>query len=464
MKRALMVLLTLALVLSLFGCTQKETPEPTQQPATQQPTPEPAPEQTQQPDTGVPAATEAPQPAAEEWDFTVQVERTEQEYTADDGTVIATAVYEQAVLKLESASGEVFTGSEPERGVTAEQLAVCRTFNDATAIHGLWDIDIGEEGRAIYEFRKETGGEMVPVGDEVTVVEVNRRGNLLSVLMGEYAYLGGAHPDYGMFAWNYDLNNGAFVDLTSLTDRPEELKTTVVYEIASQIDASDLREGFYQDWFEKLLEKENFEAYFGVESMTVWFQEYDLGPHAIGVPSFEIPYGSISRFLNAYGEQLLALPVEARVIGDFHEAQSLWSWLEAGAPVDYADKRVEDGIWYFRVDDPNVRTMADVGTMLSRLVDESFVEEQLAGNGVLREFDGVLYAASVGRGDDLSIASVDYEAQMSGAGGKVVVTIHRQDYDDAAGGWVLTGESDVHEFPFTLRDSHAVFSMMEPIY
>ena len=36
--------------------------------------------------------------------------------------------------------------------------------------------------------------------------------------------------------------------------------------------------------------------------------------------------------------------------------------------------------------------------------------------------------------------------------------------DDAAGGWVLTGESDVHEFPFTLRDSHAVFSMMEPIY
>ena len=63
------------------------------------------------------------------------------------------------------------------------------------------------------------GSEMVPVGDEVTVVEVNRRGNLLSVLMGEYAYLGGAHPDYGMFAWNYDLNNGAFVDLTSLTDR-----------------------------------------------------------------------------------------------------------------------------------------------------------------------------------------------------------------------------------------------------
>ena len=460
MKRALMVLLTLAMVLSLFGCAKQPTPEPTQQPATQQPTPEP----TRQPATEAPAATDAPAPAVEEWDYTVQVERTEQEYTADDGTVIASEVTERAVLKLMSAGGEVFTGSEPERGVTAGQLAVCRTFNDAAAINGLWDIDIEEEGRGIYEYRKESGSEMVPVGDEVTVLEVNRSGNLLSVLMGEYAYLGGAHPDHGLFAWNYDLKSGAFVDLTSLTDRPAELKETVVYEIASQIDASDLREGFYPDWFERLLEKENFEVYFGAESMTVWFQEYDLGPRTIGVPSFEIPYGSVSRFLNAYGEQLLALPVEARVIGDFHEAQSLWSWLEAGAPIDYADNREEDGIWYFRVDDPDVRTLADVGTMLSRFVEESFVEEQLAGSGVLREFDGVLYAAAMGRGDDLTIASVDYEAQMSGAGGKVVVTIHRQDYDDAAGGWVLTGESDVHEFPFTLRDGHAVFSTMEPIY
>ena len=198
--------------------------------------------------------------------------------------------------------------------------------------------------------------------------------------------------------------------------------------------------------------------------MTVFFQEYDIAPHAVGVPVFEIPYSSISRFLNAYGEQLLDLPLEAKVIGDFHEAQRLWSWLEAGAPVDYSDSRTEGDIWYFRVDDPDVRTLADVKAMLSGYVDESFVEEQLAGNGVLREFDGVLYAASVGRGDDLSIASVDYAAQLSGEGGKVIVTIHRQDYDDASGDWMPTGETDVHEFPFTLRAGHAVFSTMENIY
>ena len=184
----------------------------------------------------------------------------------------------------------------------------------------------------------------------------------------------------------------------------------------------------------------------------------------MGVPIFEIPYGSISRYLNGYGEQLLDLPMEAKVIGNFHEAQSRWSWLEAGAPVDWNDSRTEYNIQFSRVDDPNVHTLADVKEMLSRYVDESFVEEQLAGDGVLREFDGVLYAAAVGRGDDISIASVDFDAQLSGEGGKVIVTIHRQDYDDAAGDWVLTGETDVWEFPFTLRSGHAVFSTMYSIY
>ena len=463
MKRIIAVLLALLLMAGLFGCSKQE---PTQQPTpqqTQEPTPQPTQEPTAEP-TQQPTQEPTPEPAVEEWDFTVQVERSEQEYQAEDGTVIARESVERPVLRLVNARGEVFTDSEPGRGVTAQQLAVCEAFNDAAAAIGVWDIDIEEEGRTIYEMRKEAGDEMPPVGREITVSEISRNGSLLSVLEGDYAYLGGAHPDYGLRAWNFDLSSGTFVGLMTLTDRPEELRKTIAYEVDAQIFASEIREGYYDDWYDRLLAKEDFEVFFGAESMTVFFQEYDLAPHAVGVPMFEIPYGSISRFLNGYGEQLLALPAEVKAVGDFHEAQSLWTWLESGAPVDWNDSRIEDNIWYFRVDDPDVCTLADVKAMLSKYVDESFVEEQLAGNGVLREFDGVLYAADVGRGDDITIASVDYDAQLSGESGKVIVTIHRQDYDDAAGDWVLTGETDVLEFPFTLRGGHAVFSTMQSIY
>ena len=469
MKRFISFCLALLLVLGLFGCSkqnQQPTPLPTQQPAqepTRQPAPEPTPEPTQEP-APEPTPEPTPVPANEEWDFTVQVERSEQEFKAEDDTVIATEAIERPMLRLVNTGGEVFSGSEPGRGVTAQQLAVCEAFNDAASAIGVWDIDMEEEGRSIYEMRKETGDEMPPVGREITVSEINRIGGLLSVLEGDYAYLGGAHPDYGLSAWNFDLNNGIFIDLMSLTDRPEELRETIVYEVASQIFASEYREGFYDNWYDILLEKESFEVYFSPEDLTVFFQEYDIAPHAVGVPIFEIPYSSISRFLNSYGDELLALPAETKAIGDFHEAQSLWSWLEAGAPVDYHDARTEGDVWYCRVDDPNVSTLADVKKMLSRYVDESFVEEQFTGDCVLREFDGVLYAASVGRGDDLTIASVDYDAQLSGETGKVIVTIHRQDYDDDSGDWMLTGETDVWEFPFTLQNGHAVFSTMKSIY
>ena len=459
MKRIIAVLLALLLALSLFGCSkqdqpQQPSPQPTQQATqepTQQPTQEPSPEPTAE-------------PADEAWDFTVQIERSEQSYTAEDGTVIATEAVERPVLRLMNASGEIFSGSEPGRGVTAQQLAACDAFNDAASAVGVWDIDIEEEGRTIYEMRKESGDKMPPVGREITVSQIERTGGLLSILEGDYAYLGGAHPDYGLRAWNFDLSSGKFVDLMALTDRPEELRKTIVYEAGSQIFASEYRDGFYGNWFDILMEKESFEVFFGSENMTVFFQEYDIAPHAVGVPMFEIPYSLISRFLNSYGDQLLDLPVETTVIGDFHEAQDLWSWLDAGAPVDFSDTRTEGDFWYCRVNDPNVHTLADVKEMLSKYVDASFVEEQFTERCVLREFDGVLYAASVGRGDDLSIASVDYDAQLSGETGKVIVTIHRQDYDDTLGDWVLTGESDVLEFPFTLKNGHAVFTTMKYIY
>ena len=471
MKKTIALFLALLLVVGLFGCSkqdqpQQPTPQPTQQAKqepTQQQTLEPTQEPTQEP-TAEPTQEPTPEPADEEWDFTVQVERSEQEFKAEDGTVIAMEAIERPVLRLVNASGEIYSGSEPGRGVTAQQLAVCQAFNDATSTIGVWDIDIEEEGRTIYDIRKEAGEEMPPVGREITVSQINRIGGLLSVLEGDYAYLGGAHPDYGLHAWNIDLNSGMFVDLLTLTDRPEELRETIAYEVASQISMSEYREGFYDNWFDILLDKEDFEVFFSSENMTVFFQEYDIAPHAVGVPIFDIPYSSISRFLNSYGDNLLVLSAETKVIGDFHEAQSLWSWLEAGAPVDYNDSRTEDYIQYCRVDDPNVSTLNDVKKMLSKYVDESFVEEQFTEYCVLREFDGVLYAASVGRGDDITIASVDYDAQLSGETGKVIVTIHRQDYDDASGDWVLTGETDVLEFPFTLQNGHAVFSTMQSIY
>ena len=489
MKKVFVILSALLLTLSLCGCTQlgeflihvgtaieagagettaavPETEETTETEAastTEAVTTETTAAVTAAaPDNGEPAQTT--EAADEEWHYTVQVVRTEHKYKADDGTVIATKSYEQPVLRLENESGEIFGGSKPERGVTAEQLAACRAFEAETASTGLWARDVEEAGREIYEARGNADGGMPKIFNEVRVSSINQTGSLLSVLATDYIYLGGVHPDYGLHSWNFDLRKGEFVDLESLTDLPDDLKEAFAFEIAMQAENSEFADGLSGDWFDRILNKETFEVHFDEDSITVWFQEYELGPLALGVPVFEVPYGILSRYLNDYGEQLLDLPAEARVIGVFLEAQDLWTWLESGAPKDYNDEKTEGEIQYHRISDPNIHSLADLSAMLSQYIEKSYVDEQLAKNQVLREFDGALYAAAVGRGADMTIAWVDYAAEIDGESGKVIVTIHRRDYDDESGKWLLTGDSDVLEFPFKLQDGRPVFSTMSLIY
>ncbi len=286
--------MALVLSLSLIGCSKQQM-----EPSSQQ---------------GASAAQEGaqlqdlPGVQSESWTYTMKVKKTETSYKADDGTVVATRSYEQPILSLVSQSGETYSGGSAERGVTEAQIAVCRTFNDATGSTGLWDVDLEAQGREVYEFRKENPENMPVVSYEMTIAQSSRRGHLLSVLASEYIYLGGAHPENGLHSWNFDLEKGAFIDLMSLTDRPDELKQMLVKEIASQINVSEVRDGYYEDWYSTLLQKTDFEVFFGSESLLLWFQEYDLGPHALGLPQFSISYGSISTFLNDYGKQLLSLP------------------------------------------------------------------------------------------------------------------------------------------------------------
>ena len=60
---------------------------------------------------------------------------------------------------------------------------------------------------------------------------------------------------------------------------------------------------------------------------------------------------------------------------------------------------------------------------------------------------------------NLMIGKFTYEVTDLGeAGGTLVQTVHYQDYDEAAGDFVLTGETDELAYPFTLANGHAVFT------
>ena len=58
----------------------------------------------------------------------------------------------------------------------------------------------------------------------------------------------------------------------------------------------------------------------------------------------------------------------------------------------------------------------------------------------------------------MEIAAEEHSASLKGKSGTVTQTVWLRNWDDAAGDWVLTGETETYEYPFTLADGHAVFS------
>ena len=484
MKKSLSLILALFLMVSLFACAKTEPSSPeaggesggqTASTAPAQPGGDTAPSGTDKAPSGAdtepsgggeePSGGESEPPV---WHYALTVETTAAEHKNEDGVLLAATYYEMPRLTLE-AEGDASGWEPPE-----EMQAVCDLFNtsiDRSALWGGTPWDVAAEAESLYEARKEYGGEFMQLAEEFRLQETHLAGDLLSVRGEGYINLGGMHPDWDYAAWNFDLTEGSFFTLSDLTDRPEELHDALVQNLIDRIYASEKWEAYYEDVEEILRGTPEFKVSFGEESMTVWFSEYEIAPFVAGIPEFEIPYAEISRFLNARGERLLALPEETKLLGDYYEAEQMWYWFEGLAPLDYDDGRILSGSpfegYYYRFDFRGITTLDELRELLATRFSEPLVNERLSDEPdplPFEEIDGALYVAPAGRGTDWTVGSVDYTVHLNGESGTVEARIHRLDWDEESEDWAETGEIDTVEFPFVVGENGAVFTDFACIY
>lgn len=450
MKRALTIALTCALL--FCGCAKQQIAAPGT-------------------DGTASAEPAKPEDMAQEWVYDVALEPTQDKHRNEDGVVLAVQSYELPVLQLRNAAGETFLGDLPIPGVSEEQLAVCRAFNAGVDVSELGaDWDVAEAAEEAYQWTLESGIEFTMLFDEFHVTEVYQSGDLLSVFGTGSSYAGGAHPNNYTKAWNFDLGTGEFFTLRDLSDYPDGLVREIAYNILGKIWESGETDLYFDDYADVILMMDDFAASFNEYGMTVTFAEYDIAPHAGGMPAFVIPYAEFSRYLNERGERLLNLSPEDKALGDYYEAEEMWYWFEGAMPLDESDQRTLRGGGYdiicCRVDIPGVTTMDELRSRLSIRFSDELVTNWLMSSELLWDFDGVLYAIPAGRGSDITVASVDYAVELSGdnTAGRVTATVHRQDFDEAKEEWDLTGETDTVEFPFEITETGARFTYFESIY
>lgn len=279
MKRMMSVILALAMLLSLTACGEK-TVEPPKEEA-----------QTQQPDV--------------EYSFAVRRDIYEDECTAEDGTVLAHCHYELPHL-------DIVPEMSDDGVLDAQLLAVRNTFNEETERQRSAQVgyfyELCDAAKENYAYTSENGFDWYAYVDEMTMdIVYQTDGGLLSVFASAYCHTGGAHPTNGFATWNYDLNEGEFLQYSDFTDDEEAFRAALADEILTQIDEEGIAEGLFEGYETSVEELSYAEVYFGEVGMIVCFPEYILGPHAAGLLSFIVPYETINGAMNDYGRALLNL-------------------------------------------------------------------------------------------------------------------------------------------------------------
>ncbi len=267
MKKYLALLLALSLLV-LAACGHEEAPPADETPAAWEPFP---------------------------YDLAIGREPVTHQTLAEDGTVVCTALYEIPALAAEGELNEAQQASlDAFHAAMEETLAGCELLYESLSEAALSD----------YDFKAETGLDWYGhYTDEMTCTAFTTP-YAVSVDFFGYTYSGGAHPGKGNICHLFDLEAGTMVSVDDIADGAA-FRSAVAEEVLAQIEKEELAEGYYEDYETTVREQNEVQYFFSENQVTVYFQDYTLGPYAAGYPVFTIASDIYRPTLNERGLRLL---------------------------------------------------------------------------------------------------------------------------------------------------------------
>lgn len=245
--------------------------------------------------------------------FEVHLEHRSGNARAEDGTVLASWVYQIPVMSALRLDGAVIgpSGARTER--ERQALSAADTFN---AEFERWaeDADFSELealARGDYQWRKNSGfGWDTGYAQELTC-SLYQTERLVSVSGRFYYYGGGAHPNTVLLGWNFDPETGAFISVDRLFDDTAPVADTLVGLAEARARQYNLpADRFFWEDFDTILASwydAPASVTFDAESMTVAYSPYDLACFAAGEQCFTIPRDQLTPWLSLYGKTLLSV-------------------------------------------------------------------------------------------------------------------------------------------------------------
>lgn len=243
--------------------------------------------------------------------FALETETVAWEYQSPDGVKLAEGSVSLPVLQAVTSDGEAL--AEAVTPAQEQALAVTETFNDS--FDGWRTEDGGMKEMALEHYRQapEMFAQYGMCYEDAVSYTAYTTDRLVSVLFDCYSYYGGAHPNTGMVAYNFDLEHGSFLPPAAIAENAAEFQAAVAEELVRQArsaaeEKSQPLEGLYWDDYPDILaDWTSYTVSFDKAGMTVTFAPYELGCHAAGTHSFTVSYAFLQPYLSEYGCRLLEL-------------------------------------------------------------------------------------------------------------------------------------------------------------
>ena len=332
-------------------------------------------------------------PQASALHFEVATQVYENEYKADDGTVLLAERYELPVFEMVTEYCEIYTLAEnvmANGGTgTPAQFTAQNAFNTEmnNVLAGL-ESEAAQMAAEAKELYAENGTSVFLNGsywtNELRLAQTYMpEGKLLSIAAENYTYYGGVHPNSATRAWSFDLTTGEFLTLDALASEEgnlqgNSLQESIYWNIYEQIAQKGLSEGYFDDYDSYLQDFPTLATLnFTENGLTVTFDQYVIAPYAAGPQVFSVPYSEFYNALSEHAKTILSVSQEQTVLADFDTAITLWAWFFMNTPPigDAPDETEINGYTYYSAAIPGVSTLEDMHDLMYSYFDKALAGE-----------------------------------------------------------------------------------------
>lgn len=295
MKKKLVYTLLACTILSCSACGQTEKIEKTEVTIEEIPengnkeiVSESVATDTETPESETPSAgttTDAPATSEQSSDIQIEMKKAENKVTDEDGTVLFVKSYTYPVVTI--AGNEVAAEK-----INADIQAKIDAFVSETSA-----VDYAKEDR---QFRLDSGDDsFMEYTEDISYSTARADSNVISFVITNYAYTGGAHGNYGSDGINYNANTGEVINFSELSDDAEKFHTDTLAYLQKLAATDAYQERFYTpdtalsgDLEAALYEDGKW--YLSTTGLTFVADPYVLGPYAAGTIEFVIPYDALT--------------------------------------------------------------------------------------------------------------------------------------------------------------------------